>query len=62
MTKEQKFSITMRPIQTGVADIKIVVKAIDPVQALQKAREAANQKFPEIKSTVINYWEIELID
>lgn len=62
MPEKQKFSITMRPITTGISDIKVEVTAIGPVKALQKAREVANEKYPELKSTAINYWEIELKD
>ena len=60
MTKEQNFSITMRPIIAGTDDIKITVTATGPVKTLQKARKEAREKYPELKSTPCNYWEIKL--
>ena len=61
MTEEHKFSIIMQPIGINHSDVKIEVTALDPVKALEKAREVAREKYPELKSTTFNYWEIKLI-
>ncbi len=61
MTEEHKYSVIMQPIGTNLSDVKIEVTALDPVKALEKAREVAREKYPELKSTTFNYWEIKLI-
>ena len=61
MAKEQEFSIIMQPIGANLSDVRIEVTALDPVKALEKAREVAREKYPELKSTTFNYWEIKLL-
>ncbi|MDD5723737.1 MAG: hypothetical protein PHY29_08380 [Syntrophales bacterium] len=49
MTREQKDSVVMRSIGTNLGDVEVT--AVDPVKALEKAREIAHEKYPELKST-----------
>ncbi len=61
MSKEKKYSITMRTLTGSIDDINTEVMAIDPVKAIEKAITIAKQKYPELASDVINFVEINLI-
>ena len=63
MSEEQKFSVTMRPLKpTGKnhGDVIIEVLATSQAKALIKARDAAYEKYPELKNAAINFLGIEL--
>ncbi|MCK5542214.1 MAG: hypothetical protein KAI40_05940 [Desulfobacterales bacterium] len=60
MPDAQKYSITLRPIGTSLGDITLEVSAIDPPKALAIAIDNAREKYPELKSTTFNRFEIDL--